>query len=170
MTESAIIMPREEPKAQQSPYPIEHLDPHWEDNGTMQGNVEDLAQAVVGHRIVRAERAEWPGRYEWSGATKGFVITIDDGRKVRLVDTDDCCAYTSLEKFLLHPERVDHVITGVGTTEGFTRWHIYADMGDVLELEVGWSSGNPFYYGYGFSIDVIDDLKDATAKTLELEG
>jgi hypothetical protein len=28
-------------------------------------------------------------------------------------------------------------------------------MGDVLELQVGWSPGNPFYYAYGFHIDVV---------------
>ena len=44
---------------------------------------------------------------------------------------------------------------GVGTTGEYTRWHIYADLGDVLELTVGWSCGNPFYYGYGFYIDVV---------------
>lgn len=37
---------------------------------------------------------------------------------------------------------------------GFTKWHIYADMGDVMELDVEWSCGNPFYYGYGFDIVV----------------
>lgn len=30
-----------------------------------------------------------------------------------------------------------------------------AVVGDVMELEVGWSCGNPFYYGYGFSINVV---------------
>jgi hypothetical protein len=71
-----------------------------------------------------------------------------------LVGNGDCCAYTELESFLLHPELVDHIITGVGTTDGYNTWHIYADIGDVLELSVGWSSGNPFYYGYGFDIQV----------------
>ena len=73
-----------------------------------------------------------------------------------LADTNDCCAYTELESFLLHPDKVDHIITGIGTTEGASKWHIYADAGDVLELSVGWSCGNPFYYGYGFEIDVVD--------------
>ena len=73
-----------------------------------------------------------------------------------LANTNDCCAYTELEAFLLHPERVDHIIMGVGTTDTYTRWHIYADLGDVLELTVGWSCGNPFYYGYGFDIDVVE--------------
>jgi len=123
-----------------------------EDDGTMPENVEKLEQAVVGHRIVKTEEKETP--YRW-GTHKAFVITLDNGNEVRLADTSDCCAYTELQEFLLHPEKVDHIIMGVGTTEQYTRWHIYADMGDVLELTVGWSCGNPFYYGYGFEIDVV---------------
>jgi hypothetical protein len=115
------------------------------DDGTMPGNVAELREHVVGHRIVSAEKV---------GGT--FVITLDNGKRVELANTDDCCAYTELESFLLHPERVDHVITGVGTTDGYTTWHIYADMGDVLEMTVGWSAGNPFYYGYGFNIAVTE--------------
>lgn len=92
---------------------------------------------------------------DWHDAIADSGITLDNGEKVLLADTSDCCAYTSLESFLLHPERVDHIITGVGTTDKYQRWHIYADLGDVLELEVGWSAGNPFYYGYGFDIHVI---------------
>lgn len=138
-------------------YPLEVSDP-YDDDGTMQGNADDLAEAVVGHRIVSAERKvftyqRWPG---YGGVElEQFVITLDNGTQVALANTDDCCAYTELESFLLHPELVDHIITGVGTTEGFEKWHIYADMGDVLELTVGWSCGNPFYYGYGFDIAVV---------------
>jgi hypothetical protein len=140
-------------------YPIEVLGAE-DDNGTMPENVERLRQAVVGRRIVKAEKrqVEMPW-YEGSSHTRSvqaFVITLDDGREVRLADSDDCCAFTALEAFLLHPDRVDHMIMGVGTTENYTRWHIYADWGDVLELTVGWSPGNPFYYGYGFSIDVVE--------------
>lgn len=129
-------------------YPIETLDPD-DDNGTMPQNVEALRERVIGRRIVSAERGE-PDRY------RTLTITLDNGVRVELADTDDCCAHTELESFLLHPESVDHIITGVGTTDGYTVWHVYADFGDVLELTVGWSSGNPFYYGYGFDIKVID--------------
>ena len=73
-----------------------------------------------------------------------------------LVDTDDCCAYTDLEEIILNLDKIDHAILGVGTTEGYTKWHIYADLGDVVEMQVGWSCGNPFYYGYGFEIAVVD--------------
>lgn len=126
-------------------YPVEQLDPD-EDDGTMPANVEELRQSVIGQRIVSAERDG-----------QRFTLTLDSGRRVVLVGSSDCCAYTELDKFLLHPERVDHVITGVGTTKEYERWHVFADAGDVLELEVSWSSGNPFYYGYGFDITVTDE-------------
>lgn len=136
-----------------NPYPPDVLNKYDEDDGTMPGNVETLSEAVVGHRIVSAEQGEVKGRY-W-GSSSGLILTLDDGTKVRLADTDDCCAFTTLEKFLLHPERVDHIITGVATTDGYTKWHIFADFGDVMELDVSWSCGNPFYYGYGFEISVV---------------
>lgn len=139
----------------ETPYPTEVLDED-EDDGTMPDNVEALRQAVVGHRIVSVEQGvEVQGRYY--GTETATILTLDNGRTVRLVNTDDCCAYTELEAFLLHPELIDHAILGVGTTNGYTTWHIFADMGDVLELTVGWSCGNPFYYGYGFDIRVEDD-------------
>jgi len=147
-------------------YPTETLHENYDD-GTMPDNVDRLAAAVVGRRIISVEKdakvkARYPSTYRpYETAT---VITLDDGRRVALRDTDDCCAFTELEAFLLHPERVDHIITGVGTTDGFTRWHIYADMGDVLELEVGWSCGNPFYYGYGFNI-TVESVADAVIES-----
>jgi hypothetical protein len=114
------------------------------DDGTMPDSVARLRDGVVGHRIVKAERT----------ASGSLGLTLDDGRVVTLADTDDCCAYTELDSFLLHPELIDHMITGVGTTNGYTTWHVYADMGDVLEMTVNWSAGNPFYYCYGFRIAV----------------
>lgn len=134
-------------------YPTEVLGEN-EDDGTMPENVATLAQAVVGHRIVSAEKVTVPDRYY--GPQSTTTLTLDNGKRVVLRDTDDCCAFTELEAFLLHPERVDHIIMGVGTTDGYTTWHIFADFGDVMELKVGWSCGNPFYYGYGFDIQVED--------------
>lgn len=136
-------------------YPDEVLNPEH-DEGVMPENVERLRQAVIGRRIVKAEKRRVErARYGYASQQDAFVITLDDGRAVRLFDDSECCAFTELEAFLLHPDKVDHMIMGVGTTEQYTRWHIYADWGDVLELTVGWSAGNPFYYGYGFDIDVV---------------
>jgi len=136
-----------------NPYPEEVLDEE-EDDGTMPGSVAALADTVVGHKIVSAEKDHDLPRSYWAGA--GLRLTLDNGRQVIVRDTSDCCAYTEIEAFLLNPDKVDHVITGVGTTDEYTKWHVYADAGDVLELTVGWSSGNPFYYGYGFDIEVED--------------
>lgn len=131
-------------------YPLDSLNEGHEDDGTMPANVAELASAVIGHRIVSVDAKSHSAR----GA--GTWINLDNGKSVRLVDTDDCCAYTELEGFLLHPDRVNHAITGVATTDGYSKWHIYADLGDVLELQVDWSAGNAFYYGYGFWITVED--------------
>lgn len=132
-------------------YPPETLGKN-EDDGTMPESLEELRKEVVGHRIVSVEKGEVPTWYR--ATTTGTIITLDDGRRVRMVGGSDCCAFTEVEAFLLHPELVDHMIVGVGTTDSYTTWHIYADLGDVLELTVGWSCGNPFYYVYGFSITV----------------
>lgn len=142
----------------ESKYPKEALGPD-DDDGTMPENVEALTDAVVGHRIVKASRERVS--VEWYGDTReteAFVITLDNGKRVILQDTHDCCAGTDLEAFLLHADRVDHIITGVGTTGEYTKWHIFADMGDVLELTVNWSCGNPFYYAYGFNIVVQKEI------------
>lgn len=117
-----------------------------QDDGTMPANRKELEDAVVGHKIVKVTKDHGSG-----------IIHLDNGKRVRLSEYGDCCAYTELESFLLHPEMVDHIIVGVGTTNEYNVWHVYADAGDVLRLTVGWSPGNPFYYGYGFQIAVEDD-------------
>lgn len=94
--------------------------------------------------------------YEVDDGTMPENVTKLDGRKVVLSNTDDCCAYTALDGLVEHLPTTDHVITAVKADQDFERWHIIADLGEVLELQVGWSSGNPFCYGYGFDIDVVD--------------
>lgn len=132
----------------------------WDDeyeNDIMSSNVDTLAEGVVGHKIVKAgwvERDLGGKNYYWYGSNQ-FEIELDNGTKVYLANTDDCCAYTELNNFLLNANLVDHVIMGVDATDNFSTWHIYADMGDVLALDVSWSSGNTGYYGFGFHIEVV---------------
>jgi len=109
----------------------------------MQWNVDELAAAVVGRRIVSAKRN-----------SSGLMLLLDDGTEVVVANTTDCCAYTELDEFFLDPKSVDHVILGVGTTEEFDVWHVFADWGDVLRLELGWSPGNLGGYMFGFDIRV----------------
>jgi hypothetical protein len=95
-----------------------------------------LSDTPLRHCQKTTTTAPCPRTSELSDAVIGpeqFVITLDDGRRVKLADTSDCCAYTELREFLLHPEAVDHAILGVGTTGDYTTWHIYADFGDVME-------------------------------------
>lgn len=126
-----------------------------DDNGTMPDNVDYLRELVVGHKIVSV--GVGTGEYNWSCyGHKAVILTLDNGRKVKLSGSDDCCAFTDAESLILDITKVDHIITGVGTTDGYDTWHIYCDLGDVLALNVAWSSGNPFYYGYGFTITVED--------------
>lgn len=138
-------------------YPVEELG-EYDDCGTMPENVDALREAVIGRKIVSAVRTDGSSRY---GRGQKLILELDNGTQVELVDTDDCCAYTALESFFLDPASVDHAILGVGTTEEYTKWHIYADFGDVMRLDVGWSCGNPFYYGYGFDIAVKPVVIDA---------
>jgi len=148
-----------------SVYPEDSVGNHpseWaEDDGTMPDNVSDLAALVVGKRIVKAEEREWeakadPDSWHWRNSGEGLVLTLDDGSAFAIENTDDCCAYTELEAFIFHPDKVDNIITSVETEEGYTKWHVLADGSDVLELTVGWSAGNPFYYGYGFDFRVVE--------------
>ena len=78
------------------------------DDGTMPNNVQALRDAVIGRRIVSAVEARVPAYYfdgKPSGLQRdGLVITLDDGTRAELVDSDDCCAYTALSSFLLNPQ------------------------------------------------------------------
>lgn len=136
-----------------NPYPIETLGSD-DDNGTMPENVDTLANVVIGRRIVSVEQTK--AKTSRGGESDATVLTLDNGKRVNLINTSDCCAFTRLEEFWLDPTSVDHMILGVGTTDGYTTWHIYADFGDVMRLKVGWSCGNPFYYVYGFDITVAE--------------
>ena len=135
-------------------YPIEVLDGD-KDDGTIVENLATLGSHVIGHRITKAERQPSEDKYKRHGKQDALALTLDDGTQVELAATGDCCAHTSLDAFFLDPASVDHIITGVGSTDGYTVWHIYADWGDILRLELGWSCGNPGYYGYGFDINVV---------------
>jgi hypothetical protein len=156
-------------------YPVEDLTKlpeganswdHPEDDGTMPTNVKQLAETVVGHKIVSVEKGPvtipdgTEDRFYRYGKGTGLLLTLDDGRKVAMLDSSDCCAFTDIANYVERIAEYPHVITGVGTTDRFTKWHIYGELGDVMGIEVAWSPGNPFYYGYGFDIVVWDVPKE----------
>lgn len=127
-----------------------------DDDGTMPENVEYLSKNLVGHKIVSVERVvtEKTNRYS-SYTIEDCFFTLDNGDRVQLKNTKDCCAFTQVEDIIIENlDRLDHAITGVVSSNGYETWHIMADLGEIMQLKVGWSSGNPFYYGYGFNIIV----------------
>ena len=138
-------------------YPIEVLGVD-DDNGTMPENVEKLSNSIIGRRIASVENVP-SNRYNYDETTT-TIITLDNGTRVKMVGVSDCCAYSEVNAFLLHPESVDHAIMGVGTTGSYTKWHIFADYGDILQLTVEWSPGNQFYYAYGFNLTVEEIPED----------
>lgn len=135
-------------------YPAETLGED-DDNGTMPANLAEFEREIVGQRIISVHAEKSPSHHYGRGSST--ILTLRNGKRVKLTDTNDCCAFTFVDKFMLDPNAVDHIITSVETTDGFTKWHILADMTELLVLDVGWSPGNPFYYGYGFHITVDDD-------------
>lgn len=140
-----------------TPYPDEELDEDHDD-GTMPNSKAALAEAIVGHRIVFVDHnVPIPPEKAPYGQQTATAITLDNGKRVFLVERDDCCAYTNLAKFLLNVQNIEHAVGGVGTTDGYTKWHIFCDAGDIAEMEVGWSAGNIGYYGYGFDI-IVEEL------------
>lgn len=131
-----------------------------EEDEAMAESAWALADAVVGHRIVSAENGSLSVDLYGSGRVydaSGLILTLDNGSRVLMRGQGDCCAFAEVEAFLLNPCLVDHVITGVATEDGYQKWFVYADMGDVLKLTVDWSSGNFPYYAYGFSIHVVPE-------------
>lgn len=124
----------------------------WDDDGTMTESAKTLQNAVVGHRIISAEKRYFSEKYSWESGER-LVLSLDNQTEVVLREEGDCCAYTSVDIFKLIDTQ--HVITSVGTNEGFQKWYIYAENNPVFEMDVSWSCGNPFYYGYGFSIQVV---------------
>jgi hypothetical protein len=150
-------------------YPVEVLGAD-DDDGTMVESLKAFTEAVVGHKIVATRKGSIPGAY-W-GVESGTALLLDTGQIVWMGEQGDCCAYTDLEEIIDVLPSIEHVITGVGTSEGYTTWHIYANMGDVMQFKVGWSCGNPFYYAYGFNVRVYepDNLPELAQQFKELEA
>lgn len=127
--------------------------------GVMQESVDALSAGVVGHRVVAVDKVPYPRHLSdyYYGRGEAIRLTLDNGTRVYVADTDDCCAYTAVKdfEFLTY---TDHAITSVVADEEFARWFIYADSIPVVALNVEWSPGNPYYYGFGFDILVEKEV------------
>ena len=113
----------------------------------MEEQVGTLRDAVKGRVIVGVER-EREIRY---GRVLGAVtITLDGGKRVRICDTDECCAYGEVEG--VNVNLVGAVVTDVTAEDGFERWFILGESRPIAELNVSWGVGNYPYYMFGLEI------------------
>lgn len=159
--EEALMDEPKQDTIMHGPYPEEVLNEDYndEDNGTMPEGVQALRDAVIGHKVVKVEKGgaipEKKGTYRWN-TTADVTLTLDNGKRVALIGVSDCCAHGSVDAFVEKLPLMDHIITDVGTTGKYTKWHLLTDMEDVLQLDVDWSPGNAFYYAYGVEIEVYE--------------
>lgn len=138
--------------------------PGLDEDEMMEASLQSFASEVVGHRIVEVEQGV-PIRGVVANAARAYaigrnydgkaalVLTLDNGKRVGLVETGECCAYTSLQAVIQRLPEMDHAITSVKHEDGHEVWHIMAGADDVLDLEIDWSEGTG-YYLYGFNVVV----------------
>jgi len=130
----------------------------------MWSSLEAFRKNVIGHKIVSVERtAHIEGEIVNAGrgmfdddshsGVADLVLTLDDGRKVGLVEHSECCAYSQVRKVIINLPTMDHVITNVTQQDGHMMWHIMAGMDDVLDVNLDWDEGSG-YYTYGLRVVV----------------
>lgn len=105
----------------------------------------DLEEVIVGHKITSVTLVE--------GHLNTLQLTLDTGAAVEMIPITDCCAYGEVDAVIQRLPDLDHVITSVATDAGYESWHILADAGEVLGLDVAWSEGSG-YYAYGIEVVV----------------
>jgi hypothetical protein len=128
-------------------------------------NAEEIAQFLVGHRIVQAEKGmfDYPGR-EWRDHAEGR-LTLDDGTVLYLTGNDGGCGCDGGCYPLGAVAAVDNVITsarvecepggdGYDNYDGAYRIFVLADGIETSVAEFVGSDGNG-YYGTGFALTVV---------------
>ncbi|AXQ62901.1 hypothetical protein SEA_ANGELIQUE_70 [Gordonia phage Angelique] len=135
------------PEDSVSNHPDAIEDPKYppEDDGTMPDNVACLREHLIGRRIIRAEKGT---------ARAGDLRKVNDDYDYERTNRPD--------------HQREGLILTLDDGRRVVLEHIFADLGDIIELDVEWSEGNPFYYGYGFDIYVSDTI-DSYVIPAELE-
>lgn len=123
---------------------MKHTDEQADIQETMEGQVGALRDALKGQVIVGVARE------------RGVVtITLNGGKRVRLRDTDDCCAYGAVDD--VNVNLAGAVVTDVITDDEFERWFILGESKLIAELDVSWDVVNYPYCVYGLEIQVESD-------------
>jgi hypothetical protein len=132
---------------------------------TVKESVTDLSKELVGHRIVEVLTPS-DDHYDFS---YGTMIVLDNGKRVVIENTSDCCAHAEVLEFLFNADKVDHIITDVSLNSGEYEINILADMDDVLALRIRWGEGSGYGYSFGFKIKV-KELNPEWVKLAEMEN
>ena len=105
-----------------------------------------LRETVVGRKLVSAE---------------GETITLDNGAKIRIEGSSDCCAWgdATIGKVI----DSEHVITGVRSVGdgdyGKATVFLMTDAGSAMEISQEWDESNGYYF-YGLYFTVTEGLDD----------
>ena len=114
---------------------------------TMGEQVNALAEGVVGQIITHVEKS-----------TDRVTLTLDSGRRVHIVDINDCCGHG-----YVHSTDFDltgAVVTHVQAESAYTKWYLLGEHKVIGALDVGWGVGNYPYYMYGLDIRVTDATEE----------
>lgn len=128
-------------------------------------NESEIAEVLVGRRIVKAELGEVgiPGGTSYRSKAEGLLV-LDDGTELYLTGNDGGCACSAGCYPLEKVATVDNVITRArvesspddyyGGGEGAYRIFVFADNQEINVAEFVGSDGNG-YYGTGFELTVV---------------
>lgn len=136
------------------------------DDGQQASIKDNLEAALVGRKVVDMlprktelfaltdleEAAEALNRTIPKGQ---LILVLDNGTLVRIEEQSDCCAWTSIDEVKRNLHLVDNVITSVNMSEDLCEFYILTDFGQAMHLSTSFSCGNPFYYAYGLTIEVL---------------
>jgi hypothetical protein len=130
-----------------------------------QDDGDAIAELLVGHRIVSAEKGDfdYPGRSSWDVRAEGRLV-LDDGTTLFLRGNEGGCSCSAGDYPLEKVAAVDNIITSARVEaspegddvdgEGAYRIFVFADNQEINVAEFVGSDGNG-YYGTGFALTVV---------------
>lgn len=129
-----------------------------------QDDEQGMRDALVGRRIVEAERGEFKTPARWGGTADGR-LTLDDGTIILIAPNEGCGGCGNGWYALEHLATVDNAITDVRVAtegerdeygEGPTSYRLYVFAGaeEINAVQVDGDDGNG-YYGTGYELFVI---------------
>ncbi len=126
---------------------------------------EQVAELLVGHRIVSAEEGDFPpaefSGSAWGGGASGKLV-LDDGTVIYVRPNIGGCSCGAGDYSLARIAAVDNIITSArvaqeetGDGEWAYRIFVVADAVEVNVMSVEGDDGNG-YYGTGYELFVVE--------------